>query len=96
MLVLDNARFHHAKKLKNFFKFFHIHYLAPYSPFNNPIEEVFGNAKYHYRRMILENSHNLDKNILKAFSQIKQRNFYAFYAHSISFWSKCYNSEPID
>ena len=53
--VLDNATIHHAKKLKNLLSNLKIFYLAPYSPFNNPIEEVFAITKFYYRRMLLKN-----------------------------------------
>ena len=41
----DNARIHHAKILKDFFSYINIFYCPAYSPFLNPIEEVFFNFK---------------------------------------------------
>ena len=70
MLVMDNATIHHAKYVKNLLDILPIFYLAPYSPFMNAIEEVFGITKFHYRKQILQNSLNLDKNILTAFKQL--------------------------
>ena len=42
ILVLDNCSIHRSKKLKNLRTFLNIFFLAPYSPFSNPIEEFFG------------------------------------------------------
>jgi len=45
MLVLDNARIHHAKMVKDFLRqkgeCFHFIFLPPYSPQLNPIERLW-------------------------------------------------------
>lgn len=45
IVILDNARFHHAKALSQWleqhFLFFHLDFLPPYSPELNPIERVW-------------------------------------------------------
>ena len=45
-IVCDNAQIHHAKKLKTLRSYLKIFFLAPYSPFLNPIEETFGLMKF--------------------------------------------------
>ena len=60
-IVMDNAPIHHAKKLRTLFSYLKIFFLAPYSPFTNPIEEVFGLAKYYYRRGILSSNEKYDR-----------------------------------
>ena len=65
-LVLDNARIHHAKILKKLRSFMKIFFLPPYSPFLTPIEEFFAITKHYYRKFILSNNDDLDKNALKA------------------------------
>ncbi len=52
-VVLDNARFHHAKALKNTlapggqFENLRLIYLPPYAPDHNPVEHVWNAAKGH-------------------------------------------------
>jgi hypothetical protein len=45
IVILDNARFHHAKALSGWLKqhseYFHLDFLPPYSPELNPIERVW-------------------------------------------------------
>lgn len=53
---MDNAGIHKAKKLKTFLSYLTVHYIAPYSLFNNPIEEVFGLVKFHYRKLLCKNN----------------------------------------
>ena len=48
-LVFDNAKIHHAKKLKTLRSYLKIFFLPPYSPFLNPIKEIYGLTKLHYR-----------------------------------------------
>jgi transposase len=45
IIILDNARFHHAKALSDWLEqhsqYFHLDFLPPYSPELNPIERVW-------------------------------------------------------
>jgi hypothetical protein len=42
IFFMDNASIHKANCLKNLFSCLQVLYNAPYSPFLNPIEEIFG------------------------------------------------------
>ena len=91
-LVCDNATIHHVKKLKTLRSFLKIFFLAPYSPFLNPIEETFALVKFNYRRSLLKNDLKLEINIKDAFKQVLERHYYAFYYHTVCFFNDCMNS----
>lgn len=59
VLLMDNVRFHHSKKIKElaFVKKWDILYIPPYSPVFNPIEGVFSIVKRSYQQFQhIENS----------------------------------------
>ena len=62
---MDNAKIHHAKLLYNLFSKLNIFFSAPYSPFLNPIEEVFGLLKHYLRISYKPIRYDLIKNIHK-------------------------------
>ena len=66
-MVCDNAKIHHAKKLKTLRSYLKVFFLAPYSPFLNPIEEVFALVKFNYKKSLLKNDLRLEINIKDAF-----------------------------
>lgn len=51
VLLMDNVRFHHSKSVKEYCKGrgWKLLYCPPYSPWFNPIEQVFSIVKRHYR-----------------------------------------------
>ena len=92
---MDNASSHKAKKLKNLLTFFNVLFLAPYSPFMNAIEEFFGLSKYYYRRSILKNQMNLDKNVVEAFKKVNSEKIYSFFYHTLTFADDCFCRKEI-
>ncbi len=64
IILLDNVSFHHSKIIKNYAlsKHWNLLYIPPYSPWFNPIENVFSVIKNHYRK---------NKDIDLAFKNIK-------------------------
>ena len=90
VLVFHNASIHKSKKLKNLLTFMNIHFTVPYSSFTNSIEEFFALAKFYYRRSILGNRENLDKNIVRAYKKIEMRHFYSWYYHILEFADACF------
>jgi len=52
IILLDNVSFHHSKIIKNYDidKKWNLMYIPPYSPWFNPIENVFSVIKNHYRK----------------------------------------------
>ena len=61
---MDYAQCHHGKLLHNLCKKINVFYNPPYSPFLNPIEEVFGLFKYYLRKSRKINANDLTKQII--------------------------------
>lgn len=80
VLMMDNVKFHHSKKLKEYLqsKNVEILYIPPYSPWFNPIELCFSKVKRHYYK---DNSIDDSFNILKKFDFI---NFFNKSIHAIT------------
>jgi len=70
VFFMDNASIHKKKKNTNFLECLNIQYNAPYSPFFNPIENVFGLVKYHFRYLQLKNVDEKMNNIINAFRTV--------------------------
>ena len=84
MLVLDNARTHHTKDVKERIKDLGMEgkWLPPYSPELNPIEEVFGWLKNRLRRMRVGNEKDLREGIKKLELELKEIGVLERYKHS--------------
>ena len=73
IILIDNVRFHHSKEIKSYAKTknWDLLYIPPYSPWFNPIENIFSMVKNKYRKCkdidtsfkIVEN-----KNIINCFT----------------------------
>lgn len=73
IILIDNVRFHHSKEVKSYAKTknWDLLYIPPYSPWFNPIENIFSMVKNKYRKCkdidtsfkIVEN-----KNIINCFT----------------------------
>ncbi len=77
VLLLDNVRFHHSMETINAAssKGFELLYTPPYSPWYNPIEEVFS---------IVKRSFYTDWSIDNAFNKVTQAHCKAFFDHSFT------------
>jgi len=77
VILLDNVRFHHSNVIKEFVqtKQWTLLYVPPYSPWFNPIEEVFSIVKRHYYRYW---------NINTAFDSIKESHCKSFFEHALN------------
>ena len=87
-LLIDNARIHHYKKLKNFINEqpnINIIYNVPYSPESNPIERVFNEAKHYLKKMKFNNDNILGK-INRSFKLVKKDNVKQYFYKSINFY----------
>ncbi len=87
-ILLDNARIHHAKLLKDYMKtqpnkFI---YNVPYSPEYNPIEKVFSMVKNTLKNTNYTNN-TIKYYINKAFASINSNNLDNFYKKSLIFKS---------
>lgn len=86
-ILLDNARIHHAKIVKNYIDSKNINFIfnAPYNPWFNPIEYIFSKLKTNVKKY--NNNHtliNLKHNISKAFKTITFFDLNHSFIHSIS------------
>lgn len=59
MLIIDRATFHFSEKIDQIYKEAKIklHYLPPYSPHLNPIEEFFAELKEFIKEISIEEGH---------------------------------------
>jgi transposase len=76
-LIVDNAKYNHSHKLKEFLRFYsevHLFYLPPYSPNLNIIERLwrFFHKKYHDR--YFAKFKDFEKSVLSFFENINQYN----------------------
>ena len=95
VIIMDNARIHHARIVKEFIQQNNmcVEFLPPYSPMLNPIEEVFSllKRKYNQIRPRAEKQSELENNVENALRHIMDSNFINFYRHSTEFYDACFN-----
>ena len=60
VFVMDNVRTHKALAVEDLLKEITVCYTAPYSPFLNPIEELFSTWKHYFRILM----HNQDGSVV--------------------------------
>jgi len=82
-LLLDNARIHHYRKLKDFLaekknKKINLIYNVPYTPETNPIERVFNDIKRNLKNERIDNA-NLISKIQKILKIINKNNSFREY-----------------
>lgn len=82
-IIHDNARIHHSIILKEFCNYnnIHLHYTPPYTPDFNPIEMVFSEIKYYYRKYL---HNNIIIDINESIKQVNTNNFINYYNYSLS------------
>lgn len=89
IFFMDNARIHKCSDLEEFRSFVNIQFNAPYSPFLNPIEELFSLAKSYFRQINIKNNFSFIRNIVECFKMIGKNQIYSFVIHSYKFIIKC-------
>lgn len=96
VLILDNAKIHHAKELeadwKALEKTYGItrQYLPPYSPFLNPIEYAFNTLKANVKSQEFKNTTKLQEAIAAGIAAATPEQAQAYIAKSQSFYSDAY------
>ena len=70
VFYMDNASIHKAKKLKGLYSKINVLFAPPYSPFLNPIEEVFCWVKHYVRKLKFNDREKLIKNLHMALQQM--------------------------
>lgn len=84
-ILLDNARIHHYRKVKEFINNetkINLIYNIPYTPETNPIERVFSDVKKNLRNKKIDND-NIVGEINKSIKNINVNNFKAYYEKSL-------------
>ena len=84
-LFMDNVRSHKSQVVKNFLKQLNICYSAPYSPFLNPIEEMFSTWKHNFRKLICSSDDSAVYNICLSSKSIKAEKLAGYYVHSLKY-----------
>ena len=85
-ILLDNARIHHYKKVKEFIDMqlkIKLIYNIPYSPETNPIERVFNDIKRILKTKKINNFNLIDQIEKSLITVNNSDNFYAYYKKSL-------------
>jgi len=95
-LFLDNASSHKAGAIKNLLKQFNLCYSAPYSPFLNPIEEMFSTWKHYFRKLMHDSNDTCVNNICISSKHITSKKLMDYYIHSLEYLKKSLLKEDIE
>ena len=97
-LIMDNVGFHHNNNIINTVrnKGHKIIFLPPYSPFLNPIEEVFSKWKCLVRAANCMNEDDLYNKIHTASELITASDVQGYFRHMQSFIPRCIRKENIE
>lgn len=84
LLLMDNARIHHANIIKNYMKYKSnkIIYNVPYNPQTNPIELVFGKIKSFVKKQFITTLSQLKKEIKNGINMINKTDLTNYFKHS--------------
>jgi transposase len=97
-LVMDNVRFHKTELITNLIQS-HGHravFLPPYSPFLNPIENLFNQWKNFIKRGEPQNENQLYELVNNSSELITSIHCMNYYKHMESYLHKCLNKEEIE
>ena len=98
ILVMDNVPFHRSIDVQEIVsrRGHNLVFLPPYSPFLNPIEEMFNQLKSLIIEAKSTTEDELYANVEGASSKITAENCRKYYEHMESYMSKCMRKIPID
>jgi len=97
VLIMDNVRFHHMNEVKALLDSFNyrILYLPPYSPFLNPIENMFSKWKEITKRTNPSNETDLMTAISNGSQLVTSDDCVGFFRHMWTYIPRCLNEEEI-
>ena len=97
IIIMDNVSFHRVEEIRQKIETrgHTIEFLPPYSPFLNPIEEVFSKWKGIVKQKNCLNEDQLIKSIRKASKKINKSNCIGYFQHMKQFLRPCLEREPI-
>lgn len=96
ILFLDNARIHSGKILKPLLSRFNVQFNAPYNPFLNAIEYVFGLMKFYFRRISNKNKDSFHRDIGLSAKKIQSKHIKSFTRHTYSYYFNCIALKDIE
>lgn len=107
VLIIDNARIHHAETLGTVFSLLHsslgidVVYLPPYSPFLNPIEYAFNDLKAQVKQCEFYNRGELVRAINQKIPNITPEKAERFYHKALQYWPQAamkfpFRGKPLD
>ena len=96
IFFMDNARTHKAKAIKDLLSEIIVCYSAPYSPFLNPIEEVFSTWKHYYRKLIYEKEASVVSCICESAKAITPHKLKKCWVHSLEYTLRSLREEKIE
>ena len=97
-LIMDNVRFHRAEEVKNLVESnrHNLLFLPPYSPFLNPIENMFNQLKFYVKRKRPGPIDEVFDAIRDASDVISGDDCKAYYNHMLTYLPRCLRKEEID
>lgn len=97
VLIMDNVPFHKSNTIRDVVEDngHEILFLPPYSPFCNPIENMFSKWKQSIRQAAPSNEEELFQLINNVDNLISSEDCSSYYRHMFGFISKCINREHI-
>jgi transposase len=98
VLIMDNVTFHRVSSVRGLIedKGHTLLFLPPYSPFLNPIENMFSKWKEGVKRGNPSNEDELLRLINSSFLGITELNCKNYYTHMLGFVFRCLNHEMIE
>jgi len=90
-IVMDNVRFHHSEDVQSLVEArgHHLEFLPPYSPFLNPIENLFNQLKFYVKRMRPETSDKVHEAVLLASDCVTPIDCSNYYGKMLEYIPKC-------
>jgi transposase len=96
-LVMDNAPIHTPSKFREVVeqRGYNCLYLPPYSPYLNPIEELWAKIKAGIRRNELRADERLSNRICESVRKVTRADCQGWIRHAVYFFPPCKNDERV-
>ncbi|XP_025018435.1 uncharacterized protein LOC112539884 [Tetranychus urticae] len=97
-VIMDNVRFHHRGEVKELIegKGHNLIFLPPYSPFLNPIENLFNQFKHHIKRQKPTTCDDVFAAANAASQVITEQHCNNYFSHMMKYLGRCINMETIE
>lgn len=97
IVIMDNVKFHKVEKVRTLFSQngHRLEFLPPYSPFLNPIENMFSQLKSKIKELSPKNEDELYKSVEEGSLLISSNNCRNYFRNMRSYLPRCMDREPI-